>query len=235
MTSVLVGSRPDSCTPPGVYAPQTDSHILVAALQQASLVNGRTVVDLCTGSGVAALAAARGGARRVTAWDICPKAVRCARHNAAVAGVAVQTFLGPLDAAGAGAPYDVVLANPPYVPAPEDTTRELVHDDAPPLACDAGTDGRLVLDRLCALAPTLLADGGTMLLVQSEFADIDRSLRSLRAAGMKADVVARRIVPFGPVLRARASWLEDTGRLTPGHREETLAVVRADKRSRLDV
>ena len=204
-------------------------------MKHAALVDGRTVVDLCTGSGVAALAAARCGARRVTAWDICPKAVRCARHNAAVAGVQVQTFLGPLEAAFAAAPYDVVLANPPYVPALEDTTCEPVHDDAPPLACDAGLDGRLVLDRLCALAPTLLAEGGTMLVVQSEFADIDRSLRSLRDTGLKADVVARRIVPFGPVLRARASWLEDTGRLTPGRREETLAVVRADKRPRLDV
>src|ERR1700755_3337453 len=136
MTSVLVGSCADLCAPSGVYAPQSDSRLLVDALQ-ASLVDGRTVVDLCTGSGVAALAAARGGARRVTAWDISPEAVRCARRNAAVAGFGIRTFLGPWEAAAAAAPYDVVLATPPYVPAPEDTTHEVVHNDAPPLACDA--------------------------------------------------------------------------------------------------
>jgi release factor glutamine methyltransferase len=49
---------------------------------------------------------------------------------------------------------------------------------------------------------------------------------------MTADVLLRRRIPFGPVLRARAGWLEDTGRLTCGRRDEVLAVIRADKRSR---
>jgi release factor glutamine methyltransferase len=184
------------------------------------------------GSGVVAAAAERFGAARVTAWDICPRAVRYARQNAASDGLAIDTFHGPLEKSATDAPYDVVLANPPYVPTPGDTAHEVVHEDAPPLACDAGFDGRRVLDQLCAMAPDLLTDGGTMLLVQSEFADVDQSLRSLRAAGMTANVLLRRRIPFGPVLRARAGWLEDTGRPTCGRRDEVLAVIRADKRSR---
>jgi release factor glutamine methyltransferase len=68
-----------------------------------------------------------------------------------------------------------------------------------------------------------------MFVVQSEFAGIGQSVHALRASGLTADVVARQQIPFGPVLNARASWLESTGRLRPGRREETLAVIRADK------
>ena len=37
------------------------------------------------------------------------------------------------------------------------------------------------------------------------------------------------LIPFGPVLRARAAWLESTGRLPVGRREERLVVIRAQK------
>ena len=69
-------------------------------------------------------------------------------------------------------------------------------------------DGRLVLDQLSAPAPGLLTDGGTVLFVQSEFAGIRQSVNALRSVGLSADVVARQRIPFGPVLTARARWLE---------------------------
>jgi len=69
-----------------------------------------------------------------------------------------------------------------------------------------------------------------MLLVQSAFADVQRSLDSLRSTGLDADPVASQWIPFGPVLSARARWLENTGRLPRGCRQERLIVIRADKR-----
>jgi hypothetical protein len=51
----------------------------------------------------------------------------------------------------------------------------------PTRAWAAGFDGRLVLDPLCASANDLLADGGTMLLVQSEFAGPGQTLAMLPA------------------------------------------------------
>ncbi|BCJ44825.1 ribosomal protein L11 methyltransferase [Actinoplanes ianthinogenes] len=48
---------------------------------------GRRVLDLATGSGVAAIAAARCGAARVAATDIDPDAVAAAHRNAAANGV----------------------------------------------------------------------------------------------------------------------------------------------------
>jgi release factor glutamine methyltransferase len=82
---------------------------------------------------------------------------------------------------------------------------------------------------LCASASNLLCGGGSLLLVHSALADVRQSLDSLRATGLKADVIASQRIPFGPVLSARALWLEETGRLRRGCREEELVVIRADK------
>ena len=127
-------------------------------------------------------------------------------------------------------PYDLVVCNPPYVPHDPERRRPAPHVDiGPARAWDAGIDGRLVLDPLCAAAPQLLADGGTLLLVQSEFAGSRETLAALASAGLDAEVVAYQWIPFGPVLTSRAQWLEETGRLEPGRREEELLVIRADK------
>ena len=80
--------------------------------------------------------------------------------------------------------------------------------------------------RRCA---TCSLDGGTLLVVQSEFAVPRERLAALAGVGLDAEVVAYQWIPFGPVLSARAGWLEDTGRLEPGRREEELVVIRADK------
>ena len=207
-----------------VYSPQQDSHLLVDTMQTSIEVAERTVLDLCTGSGVVAIAAARAGARSVTAWDVSPDAVRCSTANASAAGVNVDVRRGSWT--GARGRYDVVLANPPYVPADPDSAES---DDGPTWAWDAGPDGRLVVGPLCEAAEGLLAPGGTLLMVQSEFTGIDQSLTALECAGLGARVVARRRIPFGPVLTARAGWLERTARLAPGRREEEIVVIRADK------
>jgi len=214
----------------GVYAPQHDSHLLIEAMSVAAEVAGRRVLDLCTGSGVVAIAAAQIGARSVTAFDISPHAINCARDNAATAGVAVDARVGSWTAAIAGGPYDVVVSNPPYVPTGPDSHHEQISSfGGPARAWNAGADGRLILDPLCDSAPQLLADRGTMLIVQSEFADAEQSLRRLRSGGLRAEVVMTQLIPFGPVLKARARWMESIGMLPVGRREEELVVIRAVK------
>lgn len=217
-------------TDPGVYAPQHDSRLLIEALQKTNLAPGRHVLDLCTGSGVVAVAAAQLGALSVTAFDICPRAVRCSRANAESAGVQVNAQIGSLTNALARGPFDVVVSNPPYMPTSPETDSEMIPPEAGPAwAWNAGGDGRLVLDPLCAAAPDLLTDGGTMLIVQSEFSGVEQSLVELRARGLDAEILLWQWVPFGPVLTARAQWLENIGLLQEGRREEELVVIRADK------
>ena len=47
--------------------------------------------------------------------------------------------------------------------------------------------------------------------------------------GLTAQIVASQRIPFGPVLTARAEWLQDTRRMTLGQRRERLVVIRADR------
>lgn len=213
-----------------MYPPQEDSRLLVEAMHLSGLIPRRRVLDLCTGSGFVAIAAAEMGCASVTAFDICPHAVRCSQGNAAVAGVAVDVREGSWIGALSCEPFDVVVSNPPYVPTPPDDDTEAISSSAgPSWAWNAGPDGRLVLDPLCASTSNLLRSGGSLLLVQSVVAGVHESLDSLRSTGLEADVVASQWVPFGPVLSARANWLEETGRLRRGCREEELVVIRADK------
>ena len=60
-------------------------------LDDPELVAGRAVLDLATGSGLVAVAAARAGARVVTANDIDPFSLAAAQANAEANGVRVQT------------------------------------------------------------------------------------------------------------------------------------------------
>ncbi len=214
----------------GVYPPQEDSQLLIDVMEKTGLARGHRVADLCTGSGVAAIAAYEQGATEVTAFDICPRAVQCARTNAAAAGVDVAVHLGSWARGVEFGPYDLIVCNPPYVP--HDPSVEGVRLPSRlglASAWDAGYDGRMVLDPLCAGAKDLLADRGTLLLVQSEFAGPRETLAQLASAGLDAEVIAWQWIPFGPVLSSRAGWLEETGRLEPGRREEELLVIRADK------
>ncbi|ASR02647.1 HemK2/MTQ2 family protein methyltransferase [Gordonia rubripertincta] len=206
-----------------VYLPQQDTELLIDMVRSLG-VDGKNVLDLCTGSGAIAIAAARRGAAEVTAVDASADAVAYARRASMTAGVSVTVEHG--DLTRHVGQYDVVTCNPPYVPTPPvDDPR--YHPAGPSHAWDAGLDGRAVLDLLCAHVPTLLRPGGAFLLVHSEFADEDASLRALRAGGLHAEVVSERFIPFGPVMTARAEWLEERGLLERGCRVERLVGIAA--------
>ncbi|OBA58840.1 methylase [Mycobacterium sp. 1100029.7] len=229
MTSILPASA-DIMAAPAVYKPQEDSRLLVRAMEYSGLIPGRRVLDLCTGSGFVAIAAAELGCASVTAFDICPHAVNSTRGNATVAGVEIDVREGSWISALRCAPFEVVVSNPPYVPTPPEEDIDMVSPGVgPSWAWNAGTDGRRVLDPLCASATNMLCDGGSLLLVQSALAGAHRSIDCLRSTGLEADIVASERIPFGPVLSARAAWLEHVGLVPRGCREEELIVIRADK------
>ena len=207
----------------GVYAPQEDSQLLIDVMDKTGLARGRRVADLCTGSGVIAIAAAQQGASEVTAFDICPRAAHFARQQVSEAGVDVAVHLGSWARAAEFGPYDLVVCNPPYVPHdPSIDEPDVPSHIGPPRAWDAGHDGRLVLDPLCASVRDLLADGGTMLLVQSEFAVPRQTLAGARQHRTRCgnpclsmDPVRSGIVGAGAVARGyRQTGVRQAGRGT---------------------
>ncbi|PLP58532.1 methyltransferase [Mesorhizobium loti] len=75
-------------------------------LDHPETVRGRTVLDLGTGSGLVAIAAAKAGANKVTAVDIDAHAIVATRLNATLNDVTIETLLADLTA---GAPPEVDL------------------------------------------------------------------------------------------------------------------------------
>ncbi|WP_089962212.1 HemK2/MTQ2 family protein methyltransferase [Lentzea xinjiangensis] len=212
---------------PGVYSPQDDTELLVEAMQAATIPTGARVLDIGTGTGALAIAAMRAGAAEVTGVDVSRRAVWTARINAALQGLPLRVRQGDALEVIAGERFDLVLANPPYVPAANPCAAR-----GPARAWDAGLDGRQLLDPLCARMFDLLTPGGVLLMVHSALCGVDTTLRQLRDNGLKAAIVQRRWIPFGPVMNGRIDFLERHGLIEPGQRQEELVVIRGDRPER---
>ncbi len=123
----ITGSREfwglDIAVTPDVLIPRPESELLVETT--VALLVDRSVpwvlADVGTGSGCLAVALARELRRaRVTATDISPNALAVARRNATQHGVASRiSFHDTRGLDGLPGPYDLIISNPPYVPAPE--------------------------------------------------------------------------------------------------------------------
>lgn len=208
---------------PGTYRAQGDTSLLAETLARRGTVAGRRVLDVGTGSGALALAAAKAGAQSVTAVDLSLRAVLTARLNGWLHRAPLRVRRGNLFTPVAGRAFDVVVANPPYVPAATDRLPRHRRGRS----WDGGRDGRAVIDRICDEVGAVLEPGGRLLLVQSVLAGEEQTLERLRSKDFQAEVVARADEPFGPVMRSRADLLRRRGLLTPDQLHEELIVVEA--------
>jgi len=164
-------------THPDVYEPAEDSRLLADAILARDLA-GKRVLDVGTGSGIAAVAAAMRGAR-VLAVDLNAVACALARANAAKNGTAVGVLRGDL-ATGVRGPFDLVAFNAPYLPsAPHERL-------AGPLdaAFHGGEGGVEVATRLVRDLPRILAPDGEALVVASSRGDLDALRDEAAQAGL---------------------------------------------------
>jgi release factor glutamine methyltransferase len=113
-----VGGRPFLVLPE-VFNPTLfwTSEILVGCFSEQLIPSAAAVLDLGTGSGVAAVFAAQ-WASRVVAVDINPAAVRCAKINAILNQVEykIDVRQGDLFDPVETERFDVIVFNPPYLP-----------------------------------------------------------------------------------------------------------------------
>ncbi|MBF6136642.1 putative protein N(5)-glutamine methyltransferase [Nocardia otitidiscaviarum] len=158
--------------------------------------SGIVAVDMCCGSGALGLAfttelAAEGFSVALTAADIEPAAVACARRNLAALGAGV--FQGDLFAAlprELAGRVDVLLANTPYVPTEAITEMPPeAREYEPAVALDGGADGLDIFRRVAAAAPEWLAPGGHV-LVETSGGQAETAAGILTAHGLTPRVAA---------------------------------------------
>jgi release factor glutamine methyltransferase len=160
------------------------------------------VLDLGSGSGLAAVLAARAGAH-VVATDIRPEAVACTRDNAARNGVRVDAREGDGFTPVRGLRFDLIGTSPPQMPTPPGFER----DDAEAAADNGGPDGWALLDRLIGECPPYLNPGGRLVFTLFGFLGIERARRRLRAAGLEPTVLAHEAQPFPRLGHERLDYL----------------------------
>lgn len=149
---------------PDVLIPRPETELLVEAIVQAGdrlwPGGGGDVpyaADIGTGSGAIAAALAHlRPAWRVSASDISPEALAVAGANVRRLGLDVAFKQGNLLEPYAGEPLDIVVSNPPYIPA--DVIAHLqpeVRDYEPRGALDGGPDGLAPYRVMMAQLPLL--------------------------------------------------------------------------------
>lgn len=151
---------------PGVLIPRPDSETLIeAAIAHFGARAPATILDLGTGPGTLLLAALdQWPEARGVGVDASETALGYARANAEALGMAHRAaFRGGDWTTGLEGPFDLILANPPYIGTAEPLPAE-VRDHEPAAALFAGPDGLDDYRRIVPALPRLLAPGGAAVL-----------------------------------------------------------------------
>lgn len=180
---------------PDVLIPRPETEMLVEAAQEwqsKARKPALSVIDVGTGSGAIAIAVAvRLPQAKVVGIDRSVKALDVARENAARHGVDQRvTFVQGDMLIGVDSPFDIILANLPYIPT--ETLRGLdVSRWEPSLALDGGADGLNLVRRLVDQAAARLAPGG-MLALEIQADQGERVSALCRAAFSNAAISVRK-------------------------------------------
>ena len=142
-------------------------------------------LDLCCGSGCLAVSLSLSDPRaEVHAADLSEGALAVTRLNAGRLGAKVTLHQGDLfDALPVGMTFDVIVSNPPYIPAADCLELQAEVRREPMMALDGGADGYDFYRRIALEAPNRLKPGGT-LLMEVGFDQAERVMALCQAAGL---------------------------------------------------
>jgi release factor glutamine methyltransferase len=177
---------------PDVFNPALHftSSFFARYLKESGMVRPHTsVLDLGTGSGVLAIAAALSGAGSVVAVDINPAAVECARRNSKRYGLdkVITVRQGNMFEPVAGERFDLVVCNPPYLRGEPQSVAGYAYWGGANLEW---------LARFGQLLHAHLNPGGVAILSIGDVADLEVILGILSGCGWQVEEAARRDMLF---------------------------------------
>lgn len=182
---------------PHTLIPRSDTEVVTdAAIGFLQTKPKAKVLDLCTGSGCIALAIADAVKDcRVIAADIDPEALNTAKRNAVKTRLHQRVFFLPADALREPpktlGTFDLIVSNPPYIPAAEiETLDASVKDFEPRLALDGGNDGLDFYRAIFKYWVNILNPGGCLALECGE-EQASALIRFAAVAGLKKTAVFR--------------------------------------------
>ena len=145
--------------------PETEQLCEMLAAADCAWKGGR-IADVGTGSGCIALALAHAlPDARVTGLDASDDALALARENADRCGLTARVTFAKSDLLSAAeAPFDLIVANLPYIPTGELAALQPEVQRDPRAALDGGADGLDLIRRLLPQAAAKLRSGGTLAL-----------------------------------------------------------------------
>ena len=144
-----------------VLIPRQDTEILVETVLP--MVEGKRVLDLCTGTGCIAISlAVLGKPECCLGTDISREALQVAEHNHRRLGGTVSFIESDLFDR-VGGMFDLIVSNPPYIPpAVISGLEEEVRVHEPRIALDGGEDGLDFYRKIVAEAGNFLRPGGIL-------------------------------------------------------------------------
>lgn len=156
----------------GVLIPRDDTELCVGlCLDQLKTVPHARAADLCAGSGAIALALERLGGAEVTAVELSDRAFAYLTQNIARNHSHVQAMRGDIltcHTQFADGSLDLIVSNPPYIPAGELAALQREVQFEPAMALDGGADGMDFYRAILRLWSRKLKPGGALALELGE-------------------------------------------------------------------
>ena len=176
--------------------------MIIDNLEKFNLKKNDIILEVGIGCGIVSLFMAK-LTKNVTGVDINSHAVELSKKNAKLNNVVNVSFFESdlFDKIDKKSKYDLIIFNLPYVP-----TEEIINEPIAK-AWDGGADGRKVIDRFLLGCKGFLADGGSVVFLESSLSSYEKSVEYLEDFGFKVEIAGRKKLSFEELVVIRAKLL----------------------------